>query len=374
MFHYAVNVCNINGEDFIKLFITSSVSKKIENGEPSYLSGKSGVELLLEVVKETMSKDILVEIKEQYSRSKEYWIGWAIAYYQWYSNRKFKDIFKVFSFENLQKMYYTLHEADITKFWEEFKKLQSEVDYKLSFNTIMMKVMVEGLKAAPRLNAHMKYNHTSSSGKLIVKKHVDVAMPYIFETGETFPIKILHAEEKSLKELQFAVNDVIERAEKSDINRVLFDLISQRMVGFILKGKFVSTAAQIASGFIGKGKVTKVQDMLKTSNQDGTEILMEELNEGTVCFTNWSSLGKDFEGNVAWTPLLYPQVFLMAIGNTRDREYAFRNEKGEVDLGTKKMLPITLVFDHRLGGFADLAPFIKKLNEIFDNPEIIREW
>lgn len=116
MFHYAVNVCNFDGENFIKLFITSSVSKKIENGEPSYLCGKSGIELLLETVKETANKDILVEIEEQYSRSKEYWIGWAIAYYQWYSNRKFKNIFQVFSFENLQKMYYTLHEADITKF------------------------------------------------------------------------------------------------------------------------------------------------------------------------------------------------------------------------------------------------------------------
>ena len=49
-------------------------------------------------------------------RSKEYWIGWAIAYYQWYSGRKYSDIFKVLSFEDLQKMYYTLHEADITKF------------------------------------------------------------------------------------------------------------------------------------------------------------------------------------------------------------------------------------------------------------------
>ena len=116
MFHYAINDCNLDGENFVKLFITSNVSKRIEAGEPSYLSGKSGAELLLEVVKETTGKDILVENKEHYSRTKEYWIGWAIAYYQWYSNRKFKDIFKVFSFENLQRMYYTLHEADITKF------------------------------------------------------------------------------------------------------------------------------------------------------------------------------------------------------------------------------------------------------------------
>ena len=34
---YAVNICNIPGEDFIKLFVVSSVSKRIENGEPAYL-------------------------------------------------------------------------------------------------------------------------------------------------------------------------------------------------------------------------------------------------------------------------------------------------------------------------------------------------
>ena len=263
------------------------------------------------------------------------------------------------------------YEADITKFWDEFKKLQSEVDYKLSFNTVMMRVMV---KAAPRLNAHMKYNHTSSSGRLIVKKHIDPAMPYIFETGETFPIKVLHAEEKTLKELQFAINDVIERAEKSDINRVLFDLISQRMVGFILNGKIVSTVSQIASGFVGKGKVTKLQDMLKKSNQDGTELLLKELNEGTVCFTNWGSVHRELNGNIGYTPLLYPQVFLFGFGAARNRDYAFRNEKGEVDIETKKMLPINLVFDHRLGAFNDTMPFVRKLEEIFANPEIIREW
>jgi pyruvate dehydrogenase E2 component (dihydrolipoamide acetyltransferase) len=103
-------------------------------------------------------------------------------------------------------------------------------------------------------------------------------------------------------------------------------------------------------------------------------LLIEELNEGSVCMTNWGVLYDGLSGNVTYTPLLYPQVFLFAMGVVKDTDYAFRNEKGEVDLGTKKMLPITLVFDHRLGGFADLAPFIKKLNEIFENPEIIREW
>lgn len=115
-FDYAVNTCGIPGTDFVKLFIASSVSKRMENGEPAYLAGKSGIEIVREIVAETKGQELQIEPQEHFGRSKEYWIGWAIAYYQWYSGRKYSDIFKVLSFEDLQKMYYTLHEADITKF------------------------------------------------------------------------------------------------------------------------------------------------------------------------------------------------------------------------------------------------------------------
>ena len=115
-FDYAVNICGIPGNDFVKLFIASSVSKRMEKGEAAYLAGKSGIEIAVEIVAETKGQELQAEPQEKFGRSEEYWIGWAIAYYQWYSNRKYSDIFCVISFEDLQKMYYTLHEADITKF------------------------------------------------------------------------------------------------------------------------------------------------------------------------------------------------------------------------------------------------------------------
>ena len=115
-FDYAVNTCGISCNDFVKLFLASSVCKRMENGEPAYIAGKSGIEIVIEVVSQTMGKEISNEPEARFGRSKEYWIGWAVAYYQWYSCRKYSEIFKVFSFDDLQQMYYTLHEADITKF------------------------------------------------------------------------------------------------------------------------------------------------------------------------------------------------------------------------------------------------------------------
>ena len=49
-FDYAINTCEIPGEDFIKYFTAGSVSKRMENGEPAFLAGKSGIEIAVDVV------------------------------------------------------------------------------------------------------------------------------------------------------------------------------------------------------------------------------------------------------------------------------------------------------------------------------------
>ena len=115
-FDHAINTCGIPGQDFIKLFTASSVSKRMENGEPAFLAGKSGIEIAADVVFESTGRLLNNEPQEHLERSREYWIGWAVCYYQWFSARSFGDIFKVLTFDELQNMYYTLHEADITKF------------------------------------------------------------------------------------------------------------------------------------------------------------------------------------------------------------------------------------------------------------------
>ena len=119
-FDYTINACHIPGSDFVKLFTASSVSKRMENGEPALLAGKSGIEIAADVLLETTGKHPETELQEHLGRSREYWIGWAVCYYQWFSARSYSDIFNVLSYEDLANMYYTLHEAD-EKIRDHFK-------------------------------------------------------------------------------------------------------------------------------------------------------------------------------------------------------------------------------------------------------------
>ncbi len=125
-FDYAVNSCGIAGEDFMQMFAVSSVSRRMGKADPKYVPGKSGIEIALDVVEEATGKRLDIEQNVNYARSPEYWMGWALAYYQWRSDRKYKDIFQVVSYKDLQKMYYTLHEADVSKFADIMDKLMRE--------------------------------------------------------------------------------------------------------------------------------------------------------------------------------------------------------------------------------------------------------
>ena len=118
MLHNAVLEFGIDGEDFLRRFIQSAVAEQIENGNPKYIAGKSGMELYLEVMEKTTGKTYHAEPVESYDRSDVYWVGWMLTHYQWYSGRSFKSILDTVPYIELLGLYGTLHEADIQKSYE----------------------------------------------------------------------------------------------------------------------------------------------------------------------------------------------------------------------------------------------------------------
>ena len=90
----------------------SEVSEKLEEVKEAV------IEIAADVMLETTGKVPDAEPRESMDRSAEYWIGWAAAYYQWYSSRSYAEIFRALPFDDLRIMYRTLHEADVSKFAE----------------------------------------------------------------------------------------------------------------------------------------------------------------------------------------------------------------------------------------------------------------
>ncbi len=131
MLHDAVLEFGMDGTDFLKRFIQSEVAEQIENGNPKYVAGKSGLELFLEVMEKTTGESYNAGLIESYDRSDVYWVGWVLTHYQWYSGRTFKSILDTIPYNELLGLYGTLHEADIQKSYEVLDAHFTNIESKL---------------------------------------------------------------------------------------------------------------------------------------------------------------------------------------------------------------------------------------------------
>ena len=109
-------------EEFYQKFLASEVSRQFAAGNPRYLVGMSGAELADSVV-EAAGGTVLNENDGTYTVGPEYWVGWVLAYYQWYSGLKFSDLQEYGLVPSRILSRYILHEADISKFVSTANKI-----------------------------------------------------------------------------------------------------------------------------------------------------------------------------------------------------------------------------------------------------------
>ena len=118
MFDYVINDMKISIQEFEDLFPYSDVAHKFQHGDVSVVAGKSGVELAYEILSETKGLQTFVEPSFSMEKSKEYWAGWALAYYQWYKAKSFQNILEYISISNILELYEPYHEMDIRQLVE----------------------------------------------------------------------------------------------------------------------------------------------------------------------------------------------------------------------------------------------------------------
>ena len=136
-FNYAVNYLHIDIEDFVNRFLNSKISKLFENGHPHYISGMSSIDLVHEILCSE------IPISSEYDGmniTEEYWCGWILAQYHFYSGYSYQTIFNNVSILIIKNMYHPYHEMDITSFFERMDELM-----KFSQNT-NLKLMREKRK------------------------------------------------------------------------------------------------------------------------------------------------------------------------------------------------------------------------------------
>ena len=126
MLDFAVHDLKYSIQEFFSLFIKSGVAERFGKGDYTILAGKSGVEVVYEVL-EKMQIDVeRTAPKYVMNRSEEYWTGWALAHYQWETALSFEEIEKFIPIHYVKALYSPYHEMDIKHFIEKMNDLYRE--------------------------------------------------------------------------------------------------------------------------------------------------------------------------------------------------------------------------------------------------------
>ncbi|MFI3229106.1 MAG: helix-turn-helix transcriptional regulator [Bacillota bacterium] len=175
---YAVNYEKIPLETTMNKFISSGVARAFQQGHPSYTVGCSGLELYCAV---NYGETVAFKEYKPYWRSAEYWFGYVLAFYQWYSNKSFEHILNAISANRIIAFYAIFHEMDIMQFVDRMDKELA------NYSNIERLRTMQGL----------------SQQKLAEKSSVNVRT---IRDYEAYPQKILKAQYNNLFNLSTTLN------------------------------------------------------------------------------------------------------------------------------------------------------------------------
>jgi pyruvate dehydrogenase E2 component (dihydrolipoamide acetyltransferase) len=237
----------------------------------------------------------------------------------------------------------------------------------------MLRIIVEGLKACPALNAHIDFDRDLVRGKVTQFKEINISMPMILNTGEMMTVNMHNMHSKTMTEMQDAIKDKARRANNSDMNEVMFDVSLDNTLNGLKQGKIKQTIYRLVGSKTGKHKVHTLSGKAKEeyySIPEKDRLTKYDIEQGTITISNLGSTYREWNGVCTILEIVPPQVAAIAIGSAQTVPVV--DENGAVIAGKK--LPLTIAFDHRALDMGDVVPFMRKLDEIFANPEMIKEW
>ena len=121
MTHYVIYDLKMEYDPFFRLFVQSGVAAQFEKGNPRYVAGMSGTELADEVIRRVTGHGCTIESAPYYDRTEAYWTGFTLAWYQWYDNCTFRELFAEVPCSSIAGMYPKYHEMDLMHSADEIK-------------------------------------------------------------------------------------------------------------------------------------------------------------------------------------------------------------------------------------------------------------
>lgn len=232
------------------------------------------------------------------------------------------------SWENIPHATMT-YDADVTELFKECKKLNADCtdkSKKITINTVMIKILCEGLKAAPKMNTHLVFNRKLVRGTLKYFDHIDVSMPMILPSGEMMTVNMHDMGNKTLSEMTAAINDTARRAKNSNMEEVMFEVSLDNTLTGLKQGKILQTVRRLyGSKMPGKHMVKTLSGSEKKKYYSipvSDRLTKHDIEQGTTTISNLGSIYRNRKVPVpCWKSFLLRQLLLLLTQRRKEQQW-----------------------------------------------------
>jgi pyruvate dehydrogenase E2 component (dihydrolipoamide acetyltransferase) len=247
-----------------------------------------------------------------------------------------------------------------------------KVNNKITLNTVLTRIIIDGIKAAPWVNAHISHSRWLASGHIKIMDAIDINMPVLLSDKKVITVKLPDAGNKSLAEITSYINQLKNKLAVTNRDIALLKAGLEDTAKQIKRGDIFHPLGRILGLKFGKNKLKSISREAKTQykNMPAEQRLgNSDLNMGTVTISNIGASARRLNGAPVLIDLISPQIFAVGIGALQEKPAVIDEQ-----IVPRKIVPFCIIFDHRALDFGDVTPLIYQMDSIFKKPAVIHTW
>lgn len=266
-----------------------------------------------------------------------------------------------------------LVELDVTNllyFVHELKQSQEFTDTRVTINTVLLKVIAEGLKRSPEMNAHVEYNRGTAVGRVTLHDAINVAIPFRMADGRMMSPVLEDIGSKSLREVCEAMDALRRRVGNTDLDILLYEAGLHDTLRRLARGQFW-VLRRLFANLVGKSRLPHIPWKARrkyAAIPESDRITPANLTSATVLVTNVGSVVSGMNITVEMLELIPPQTAAIALGPIARKPWAVYGDDGEETVALRDILPLTLCIDHRVMDLEHIRGFLDRVWELCQAP------
>jgi pyruvate/2-oxoglutarate dehydrogenase complex dihydrolipoamide acyltransferase (E2) component len=242
---------------------------------------------------------------------------------------------------------------------------------RLNINAALLKIVAEGLKQAPEMNAHIAYTRHTGVGRMKLFRDINIAVPMLGQGRRIITPILKHVGDRSLRAVCEGIADLKRRVSNTNVELLMIEAARRDTIARLLRGR-IDVLYRSYANFFGRGRVRLPDRAARKAYAEVPEserLTADDLLCATILVSNIGSVAADIPVRLSLLEIIAPQTAAIGMAAIQRQPLARTDEHGRETVAVRSVLPMTICFDHRALDFEQVTPFMREVTRLCVEPE-----